>query len=55
MLSSNLRKANTRADLLQKDLDDIDDFREVVNNSDSSKVLLLIYRNGNYFYTAIKE
>ena len=39
----------------KRKIENIDDFRKVVNDSDSSKVLLLIYRNGNYFYTAIRE
>ncbi|MBN2070593.1 MAG: Do family serine endopeptidase [Candidatus Krumholzibacteriota bacterium] len=39
----------------KKKIEDIDDFRKVVEDSDGSKVLLLVYRNGSYFYTAVKE
>ncbi len=39
----------------RRKIEDIDDFRGVIDDSDSSKVLLLVYRNGNYFYTALKE
>ncbi|MBN2185047.1 MAG: DegQ family serine endoprotease [Candidatus Krumholzibacteriota bacterium] len=39
----------------KRKIEDINDFRKIVDDSDNSKMLLLIYRNGNYFYTALRE
>lgn len=50
-----LKSGDVVVEVNRKKIRDIDDFREIISDSDPSKVLLLIFRNGSYFYAAIKE
>ncbi|HSG27496.1 MAG TPA: PDZ domain-containing protein, partial [Candidatus Krumholzibacterium sp.] len=50
-----LARGDVIVEVNRKKIDDLDDFRDVVGSSASDRVLLLIYRGGNYFYAMLKE
>ncbi|MBU8922999.1 MAG: Do family serine endopeptidase [Bacteroidales bacterium] len=50
-----LNRGDVLVEVNRKRITDISDFRDVLDSTRRDKVLLLVYRSGNYFYVAISE
>ena len=50
-----LNRGDVLVEVNRKRITDISDFRDVLDSTRRDKVLLLVYRGGNYFYMAISE
>ncbi len=50
-----LARGDVIVEINRKKVADLGEFKEILDSTRNDKVLLLVYRGGNYFYSAIKE
>jgi Do/DeqQ family serine protease len=50
-----LRRGDVIVEVDKKQVENLDDFRSVMDDYDEDKVMVVIYRGGGYFYTMIRQ
>ena len=50
-----LRRGDVIVEINKKQVENLDDFRKVMDDYDEDKVMVVIYRGGGYFYTMIRQ
>ena len=50
-----LRRGDVIVEVNKKQIENLDDFRNVMDDYDEDKVMVVIYRGGGYFYTMIRQ
>ena len=53
--SAGLRRGDVIVEVDKKQIENLDDFRNVMDDYDEDKVMVVIYRGGGYFYTMIRQ
>jgi len=49
------RRGDVIVEVDKKQIENLDDFRKVMDDYDEDKVMVVIYRGGGYFYTMIRQ
>ena len=50
-----LRRGDVIVEIDKKQIENLDDFRSVMDDYDDDKVMVVIFRGGGYFYTMIRQ
>jgi serine protease Do/serine protease DegQ len=50
-----LRKGDVIVEIDKQQVENLDDFRKVMDDYDEDKVMVVIFRRGGYFYTMIRQ
>ncbi len=50
-----LRRGDVIVEVNKKQIENLDDFRNVMDDYDEDKVMVVVYRGGGYFYTMIRQ
>jgi serine protease Do len=50
-----LRRGDVIVEVDKKQIENLDDFRNVMDDYDEDKVMVVVYRGGGYFYTMIRQ